>query len=438
MKICMFTNTYLPHVGGVAKSVHTFTRNLREFGHEVLIVAPQFPNTDPKNDYNVYRLPAIQNFNGSDFSVHIPVPSHLKERLNGFKPDIMHTHHPFLLGDTALRAARQHNVPLIFTHHTRYEEYTHYVPFDSRILKRFVINLSTQYANMCNRVIAPSKSIARLIAKRGVNTPISEIPTGIDPIFFQRGDGKEKRKMLNIPEDAFVLGHLGRLAPEKNLGFLAEAAADFMAKNEDAYFLVAGNGPEKQKIQDIFFRKKIYSRLILAGTQTGENLYSVYRAMDIFIFSSFSETQGLVIAEAMAASLPVIALDAPGVREVVEDGGNGRLLPGESKKSDFVQAIQELYLSPEKTKSMREKARQTAAELTHDKCSRKLEELYAEAMRNHAYEQKKPDLKTWEGLQKSLAAEWDLLTQKTNAILSAVYPESSRANNGLDMNEKNS
>ena len=123
---------------------------------------------------------------------------------------------------------------------------------------------------------------------------------------------------------------------------------------------------------------------------------------------------------------------------MVEDGKNGRLLAGESKKSDFVQAIQELYLSPEKTKSMREKARQTAAELTHDKCSRKLEELYAEAIRNHGHEQKKPDLKTWEGLQKSLDAEWDLLTQKTSAILNAVYPESSRANIGLDVNEKNS
>jgi glycosyltransferase involved in cell wall biosynthesis len=438
MKICMFTNTYLPHVGGVAKSVHTFTRNLREFGHEVLIVAPQFPNTDPQKDYNVYRLPAIQNFNGSDFSVHIPVPSHLKERLNSFEPDIMHTHHPFLLGDTALRASRQHHVPLIFTHHTRYEEYTHYVPFDSKILKRFVINLSTQYANMCNRVIAPSKSIARLISERGVNTPISEIPTGIDPNFFDHGDGKEKRKRLNIPENAFVLGHLGRLAPEKNLAFLAEAAAEFAAEHENACFLVAGNGPEKQKIENIFLQKGISSRLILAGTQTGEDLFNIYRAMDVFIFSSFSETQGLVIAEAMAASLPVIALDAPGVREVVEDGKNGRLLPGESKKPDFVQAIQELYLSPEKTKSMREKARQTAAELTHDKCSRKLEELYAEAIRNHGYEQKKPDLKTWEGLQKSLDAEWDLLTQKTSAILNAVYPESSKTNSRLDVNEKNS
>ena len=437
MKICMFTNTYLPHVGGVAKSVHAFTQNLREMDNEVLVIAPQFSNTNPKNEKDVYRLPAIQNFNGSDFSVHIPIPNHLRDKLASFKPDIMHSHHPFLLGDSALRAARQQNVPLVFTHHTRYEEYTHYVPLDSKLLKRFVISLSTEYANMCSRVIAPSRSIADLIADRGVQTPVSVIPTGISPNFFTHGQREKKRQELNIPKDAFILGHLGRLAPEKNLGFLAEAAAEFLGGHENAYFLVAGNGPEKQKIQDIFSRKKISSRLILAGTQTGEDVFNVYRAMDVFIFSSFSETQGLVIAEAMAASLPVIALDAPGVREVVKNNKNGLLLSGNASMNDFSQAIKFLYISPQKMDKMKKNARDTALELTREKCTRQLKSLYQEAISNYDQESAGPDMTTWETLQKSLAVEWDLLTQKTNAIFNAVYPEASRTN-GHDLDQKDS
>lgn len=418
----MFTNTYLPHVGGVARSVHTFVQNLRKRGHEILVVAPRFPNADPKKDQEVYRLPAIQNFNGSDFSVHIPVPSHLKEILVDFKPAIIHSHHPFLLGDTALRAARQHNIPLVFTHHTRYERYTHYVPFDSKLLKRFVISLSTQYANMCTRVIAPSESIARLISGRGVQTPISEIPTGIDSGFFSEGDGEKKRKELNLPEDSFVLGHVGRLAPEKNLKFLCRAVSGFIRNRENTYFLITGNGPEYQKIRDIFSEKGLSSRLIMTGTQTGRHLYSIYRAMDIFVFSSFTETQGLVIAEAMAASLPVLALDASGVREVVQNGTNGVLLSAKATTHQFTQALHDLYAAPNKRKTMGINARSTAEKFTQEECTSRLEDLYQEAITNYRNESRASDIKTWEHLQKSLATEWDLLTQKTSAIIKAVSP----------------
>jgi len=186
MKICMFTNTYLPHVGGVARSVDFFAKDLRKLGHRVLVVAPTFPtDMGPVEDNDrVLRVPAVQNFNGSDFSVTIPAPFIVSQRIENFKPDILHSHHPFLMGDTALRIARRRDLPLVFTHHTLYERYTHYVPLDSKALQDFVINLSTRYANFCDRVVAPSSSIARLIRRRGVQRPIEEIPTGVDADFF--------------------------------------------------------------------------------------------------------------------------------------------------------------------------------------------------------------------------------------------------------------
>ena len=147
MKILMFTNTYLPHVGGVARSVSTFARDLVHLGLEVAVVAPHFQGEDPDQNarVQVMRVPAIQNFNGSDFSVRLPIPFALSERIEAFNPDLIHSHHPFLLGDTAMRVARQRELPLVFTHHTMYEWYTHYVPFDSHGIDRKSTRLNSSH-----------------------------------------------------------------------------------------------------------------------------------------------------------------------------------------------------------------------------------------------------------------------------------------------------
>ena len=146
MNILMMTNTCTPHVGGVARSVERFTSEYRRRGHRVLVVAPIFENM-PSQEVDVVRIPAIQHFSGSDFSVVLPIPAFLISAVEAFEPDIVHSHHPFLVGGTALRIAHLHETPLVFTHHTMYEQYTHYVPGNSAVLKRFVIKLTTSYAN---------------------------------------------------------------------------------------------------------------------------------------------------------------------------------------------------------------------------------------------------------------------------------------------------
>jgi glycosyltransferase involved in cell wall biosynthesis len=136
MRILMVTNTFTPHVGGVARSIETFTKSLRENGHHVLTIAPTFEDS-PEHEQQVVKVPAKQRFNGSDFSVVYPFGDSLAEAVRSFAPDLVHSHHPFLLGGTALRMARVEDVPLIFTHHTMYEQFTQYVPGDSPALKRF-------------------------------------------------------------------------------------------------------------------------------------------------------------------------------------------------------------------------------------------------------------------------------------------------------------
>ncbi|MDF1578988.1 MAG: glycosyltransferase, partial [Desulfobulbales bacterium] len=272
MKICMFTNTYLPHVGGVARSVSTFAEDLRKAGHSVLIVAPTFAAMDKEPAEDVVRVPAIQNFNGSDFSVRIPVPGIIDDTISAFRPDIIHSHHPFLLGDAALRVARSSDLPLVFTHHTLYENYTHYVPLDSRILKRFVINLATQYANLCNQVIAPSTSVGKLLLERGVKSPVEVLPTGIDLDFFKKGDGRRFREKHGIGQDTVVIGHVGRLAREKNLPLLATAVARYVREDARACFVVAGRGDAERSIRQVFRENNIEERLIMPGNFTGNEL----------------------------------------------------------------------------------------------------------------------------------------------------------------------
>ncbi|MFO7594016.1 MAG: glycosyltransferase [Pseudomonadota bacterium] len=325
MNILILTNTFSPHVGGVARSVAAFAEEYRRRGHRVLIVAPDFPGVQGGEE-GVIRIPAIQNFNASDFSVVLPVHPPLSAKLDDFQPDIVHSQHPFLLGMSAVRIARHRNLPLVFTHHTLYEQYTHYVPGDSPAMKRFVIELATRYANLSDQVFAPSESIRDLLQQRGVRTPIKVVPTGVRLEDFAQGDGTAYRSKLGIPQDSFVVGHLGRLAPEKNLAFLAHAVAHFMCRHTQAHFLVIGAGPSEAAIQSVFSEAGVEQRLHIVGVLKQPSLANALHAMDVFAFASLSETQGMVLTEAMAAGLPVVALDAPGVREVVRDRKNGRLL----------------------------------------------------------------------------------------------------------------
>ncbi|MEO7597872.1 MAG: glycosyltransferase [Opitutus sp.] len=422
MKICMMTNTYLPHVGGVARSVSTFAEEYRKRKHQVLVVAPEFEGKPlpSRAAALVERVPAIQKFNGSDFSVKLPMLTGLTPRLDAFEADIIHAHHPFLLGDTALRVSATKNAPVIFTHHTRYEDYTHYVPFDSPTLKEVAINLSTQFANLCDGVIAPSESIARLIRRRGVEVPIRVVPTGIDVGAFASGDGARFRQKFKISSSTFVVGHIGRLAPEKNLSYLAEGVAAFIKKTPDAVFLVVGGGPSEDKLKEIFGRHGLAERLIMAGKHTGKGLADAYNAMDVFAFASFSETQGMVLAEAMAAGLPVVALNASGVREVMRDLVNGYMLEKSAAPRRFGEHLGKLYKDRKRLDAFSAEARKTAELFSRERCADLALDFYGEIRRLTRRERMLIDRSPWGKLLERVGVEWNLLAEKAQAVVQAV------------------
>jgi glycosyltransferase involved in cell wall biosynthesis len=429
MNILMMTNTYWPHVGGVARSVAAFAACYRARGHSVLVVAPEFPGT-PSDESDVVRIPAIQNFNGSDFSVVLWIPGHLERAVRHFEPDIVHSHHPFLVGSAALRLASWQSCPLVFTHHTMYEDYTHYVPGDSEALKRFVVRLSTSYANLCDRVFAPSESIAGILGERGVTTPIDVVPTGVATADFADGDGQRIRDWLGIPGDAPVVGHLGRLAPEKNLTFLAQALARLASARSEVHCLVVGSGPSRDDMARVFEEAGVRERLHFAGQLSGHDLVAAYHAMDVFAFASRTETQGMVLAEAMAAGLPVVALDAPGAREVVRDGVNGRLLATPDTDAFAEAAAALLALDDAKRSPYREAVAATAEHFDMQRCADRALSVYQRLEAGASWDESEHD--AWHRNLRRIRAEWDLIKGMAQAAGAAASVSEDEPEEGGD------
>jgi len=406
MRILMMTNTYAPMVGGIEESIRSFTLEFEKLGHEVVIVAPESDGA-PLDEAGVIRLHAIQNFNHSDFAIALPMSNLLPELMKTFMPDVIHCHHPFWMGDIALRLSSQFRIPLVFTYHTMFEQHMHYLPVKTEGAKRFIIELFTGYANLSNQVIVPSESVRAILLERGVTAPMEVVPTGVDLSKFSEGNGEIIRKRLGIPLNAVVIGHVGRLALEKNIEFLCRSVAAYLKVSPEVHFLVAGKGPLEALVKKIFDEQGIGERLHMAGVLKGQDLVNCYHAMNIFAFASLSETQGIVLVEAMAAALPVVAIDAPGVREVVKDGYNGRLIFGKDQKN-FLEALSWCLKQPSNEfELMRKNAIATTKEFAVNRCANRMLEVYQEV---RIKEYASPDYKSsvWYSLADRLKNEWDM------------------------------
>ncbi len=393
-----------------------------------MVVAPEFENIEEqsKQAVPVLRVPAIQKFNGSDFSMALPLSLLHSDDIREFAPDVIHSHHPFLIGSTALRTSALLRVPHVFTHHTMYEKYTHYVPGGSHRLSSFVKRLGTQYANLCDHVFAPSASVKNLLQSRGVATPIDVIPTGLNVMRHKRLGGSDFRRRLGIPKDAFVVGHVGRLAPEKNLPFLARSIARSLKGKANVYCLMVGAGTAEPAIWDEFVRLGVEGRLIMGGVLGSQALLAAYSAMDLFAFASTSETQGMVITEAMASSLPVVAIDAPGVSEVVVDKQNGFLLnaPDATMFSATINGYMELT---EAEKSVFQRSAQnTASYFDSQAIACRALSIY-QSLIDSDVKSKCDNHHLWEGILPLIQAEWDIVKSYADCASGAILKRPSSA-----------
>ena len=415
MNIVMMTNSYIPMVGGLEQSVQAFTESFRKLGHKVLIVTPE---TDKRlDDPDIEYVPAVKLPEGSRFYLPLPVPGYLNDRLNRFKPDIFHSHHPFLLGDTALHAAEKYGAPLVYTNHTLYERYENYMPFNSTTLTKLVMALSVGYANLCDRVIAPSESIAVILRERGVQQTISVIPTGIDIDRYANGDGLMFRQSRHIPEDATVFGIISRIDAEKNIIFLGSVVSEYMRTNDNIWFLVVGDGDSASPLKKHFEEQGLANRLVMTGNLKGDELINAYHTLDVFVFASKTETQGIVLAEAMASGKPIIGLDAPGVRDIIRDKINGRLVKEETSAA-FIEAFQWFeQLDSSVRKNLSEEALKSAAPYDIMTCASSVLELYTESI-NEGRFTKTGSINLLDDIKATLKTEWELFVSTAHAASS--------------------
>ena len=301
--------------------------------------------------------------------------------------DIIHSHHFFLSGQIAWYYAKKLKLPLIFTYHTRYELYVHYVPLPEELSKPLAKTLSILYANSCDAVVAPSKSIKELILEYGVRKPIHIIPSGIDIEKFKKNGNKEKiREKYNIKDEAILLLTVCRLSEEKNLVFLLKVFQKIIKKRKNVYFMIIGDGPEKENLKKQSFRLGLKGKIIFTDKISYQRIPSFYRAGNIFLFSSLSEVQPTIFTESMASGLPIIAVRASGSKDVISNGENGFLVSNDV--DNFSQAALKLIDDENLRKKMSEKAKRKAQYFSIENSTKKMLTLYEKLI-----EQKKKENK---------------------------------------------
>jgi glycosyltransferase involved in cell wall biosynthesis len=357
VRIALFTNNYLPFCGGVTISVETLRRGLQSRGHDVWIMAPRFPGA-PDGALGVLRYPSIPATTYPEFPLAIPYAPAVTTRVRALDIDVYHAHHPFLLGPAAGRLARRAGRPLVFTYHTRYEKYAHYVPLTRSLVEAIAIRLSTRFAGRADAVIAPSVVVRDELVQRGVRAPVAVVPTGIDLEHFRPGDRLAARRALGLPDADPVLLYVGRLDREKSVERVLLAFELVASTVPRARLVLVGHGKEAARLRRLARALAAADRVTFLGVRAHETLAVCYQAADLFLFASETETQGLVLAEAAACGLPAVAVDASGCDEVVRDGETGLLT--KNAPTALAEAAIGLMLDGERRAAMGARARDVA------------------------------------------------------------------------------
>ena len=315
MKIAFFTDSYKPYLSGVTNSAETLINELRRLGHRVYIFAPSYPNhTDA--DPDIRRLPSISG-GYPNFRLALPFVKEVPEI------DLVHSHSPFQAGLLAGFVARRRGVPLVYTFHTLFTKYLHYAWLIPKPLAKIgLVAYLRAFCRSTDAIIAPSKLAKRVLLSWGVRQPISVIPSGVELRQYPGDPGAmraELRRQYGLNQGDKVLLYAGRLSKEKNLHFLLEAFARLDLP--EARLVLVGGGPLENELRELRIKN-----VTLVGEIHYPEILNYYCLGDLFVFTSLTETQGMVLAEAKAAGLPVVALSAGGLAGTVRSGVDGFLV----------------------------------------------------------------------------------------------------------------
>ena len=388
MRIAVFTDTYPPFVNGVSTSCFNLVNSLVERGHDVLVVAPRPTDGKLEQIGNVLYVPGIYlkklyGYRLTNMFTNKPI-SIIKK----FKPDVIHNQTDFTIGVLARRCAKKLRLPIVYTYHTSYEDYTYYVTHGimDRFAKRIVRNYSRGLANKMTEFITPSEKTKEYMRLVGSDVYINVIPTGIDFSIFKADKVDQERmeafkKEHHIGPNTKVFLILGRIAKEKSMDVTLRGIAAYHNKhpNVDIKVLMVGDGPAREELTLLAEELNISNIVDFIGQVSGLEVPFYYNMADIYTSASITETQGLTFMEAMAAGNIVLARFDTNLTGTIINGKTGFFFTDEAS---FIAQVEKIFaLTPEQKQNIINEAYQTVDIYSIDKFYDNIMRVYKRAIR---------------------------------------------------------
>jgi glycosyltransferase involved in cell wall biosynthesis len=384
MKILMITDVCWPRVNGVATSIETFRRSLHELGHETLLVGPAYPSQEPSFNHLI-RVPSRPAPRSTeDRLMHWGRVLKLESLLARRQFDVLHVHTPFVAHYAGVKLARRLGIPVVETYHTFFEEYVpHYVPSalvgPGRWLAR---RLTVSQCADVDALVVPSPQMLARLQQHGIDVRSEVLPTGIDVPSFVGGDGSAFRLRHGIDAARPVLVHISRIAHEKNIDFILRMLAELRRAVPDVLLVIAGEGPAVAHVRNLATGLGLAGNVLFVGyLERATELLDCYRAGDAFVFASRTETQGLVLLEALALGVPVVSTAVMGTADVLR-GAGGALVAPEDERA-FAALVASVLRDPMLRRRLSESGPADAARWSAQALAGRLAALYAEVVARH-------------------------------------------------------
>jgi glycosyltransferase involved in cell wall biosynthesis len=366
MKILMISDVYFPRINGVSSSIQTFRHELQQLGHGVVLIAPHYAIAEDgerstkimESEEDIIRLPSRKiEFDPEDRIMKIRDILLNWRKIKAKNFDLIHVQTPFIAQILGVRLKRRLKIPLIISYHTLFEEYLqHYFPFmPQRPLRLFTRYLARRHCQRAQGIIVPSQMIAKVLQRYGVRKPLKVLPTGIDLNRFSRRDPMIFRQKHQIDSQRPLLAFVGRVAFEKNIDFLLYVVKLLTRSFPNILLAIAGQGPAEMHLRRLTAHLEIEAHVLFLGYLDRENgVQELCSAADAFVFASRTETQGLVLLEALAVGTPVVALSVMGTKDILQEN-SGALVP-EDNHADFAEKVKTLLSDSNLKNKLREEA----------------------------------------------------------------------------------
>lgn len=385
MKIGIFTEAYKPIINGVVNSIVGFKRGLEEQGHEVYVFCPTYKNhEDDPDDKNIVHMKSFPLPRGNGYHFIFPAEKHVKEIAQNM--DVIHVHHPFIMGARAAVIAKTLGKPLVFTNHTQYEQFSHYVPLPKILVKNIIKRRLKNFTNQVDLIVAPAQGIISTLREYGAMGEIEIVPNGIDvDRFAGEVSNLESQKLLeqlNLDSQSKILIYTGRISEEKNLGFLLEALEKLIKKDAGMRLLMVGGGPQMNKIESLINEMDLGEKAIITDYVPYHEMHKYLNLARLYVSASKSEVHPLTILEGMAAGLPAVVVDAPGTGDIVTHNVDG--LIAKDDLEDFVSKIETVLNDPLLYQQLSAGARQSAKEYSFQRTSKVMLGAHQKAIQIHS------------------------------------------------------